>query len=148
MDDFRRQLLWHGAFLFFLGLITGFVVPLFTNSRMGLSAHLQGVLNGTFLIAIGAIWSEVRLSQTRKVVAYWSVLYGAYGNWANTTLAAAFGTGALAPIAAAGRSAEPWKETLVTTIDMTVGLAIITAVVLFLFGLRRKADLAVNVVVG
>ena len=57
-----RRLMWHGMFLFLLGLITGLVEQRFTNIRMGLSAHLEGVMNGTFLIALGAIWGHVELS--------------------------------------------------------------------------------------
>src|SRR3981189_103636 len=102
MEDARRRLMWHGMFLFLLGLITGFVEPQFTNVRMGLAAHLEGVMNGTFLIALGAIWTEVRLSPRSKAAAYWSALYGTYANWAVTTLAAIFGTAALSPISAAG----------------------------------------------
>jgi len=80
-------------FLFLLGLLTGFVETKFTNHRMGLAAHLEGVMNGTFLLALGAAWSEVRLSGVLKAVAYWSALYGTYANWLVTTLAAVFGTG-------------------------------------------------------
>lgn len=101
----RRPLLWHGMFLLLLGLLTGFLEQQFTNPRMGLAAHLEGVMNGTFLVALGAVWAEVRLSSRPKLVAYWTALYGTYANWALTTLAAIFGTGAMSPILAAGRSA-------------------------------------------
>ena len=43
-----RRLMWHGMFLFLLGLITGLVEQHFTNIRMGLYAHLEGVMNGIF----------------------------------------------------------------------------------------------------
>ena len=61
MDEDRRRLLWHGMFLFLLGLITGLVEAQFNNVRMGLAAHLEGVMNGTFLLALGAVWGEVRI---------------------------------------------------------------------------------------
>jgi (hydroxyamino)benzene mutase len=67
-DD--RRLMWHGMFLFLLGLVTGLLEQRFTNMRMGLSAHLEGLMNGTFLVALGAIWSEVRLAQPAKATAY------------------------------------------------------------------------------
>jgi hydroxylaminobenzene mutase len=51
MEDTKRRLLWHGMFLFLLGLLTGFVEQKFNNPRMGLAAHLEGVMNGTFLVA-------------------------------------------------------------------------------------------------
>src|SRR5882757_3509366 len=109
MEDSRRRLIWHGMFLFLLGLLTGFVEQKFKNPRMGLAAHLEGVMNGTFLIALGAIWLEVRLSPRLKAAAYWSALYGAYVN-AVTTLAAILGTAALSPITGAGQSAARWPE--------------------------------------
>jgi (hydroxyamino)benzene mutase len=139
MDDSNRRLMWHGMFLFLLGLITGLLENQFTNTRMGLAAHLEGVMNGTFLVALGAIWTQVKLSPGLKRANYWSALYGTYANWGITTLAAIFGTGTLSPITAAGRSAQPWQESLVGAGFMTVGLAIIAATVLVLWGLRRNA---------
>ena len=137
MEDSRRRLLWHGMFLFLLGLLTGFVGPTFTNPRMGLAAHLEGVMNGTFLVALGAIWTEVRLSPRLKAAAYWGVLYGTYANWAVTTLAAILGTAALSPITAAGHSAQPWQERVVTLGFMSVGIVIVASSILVLWGLRR-----------
>lgn len=139
MNDSRRRLLWHGMFLFLLGLFTGFAELKFSNPRMGLAAHLEGVMNGTFLLALGAIWAEVRLSARLKAAAYWGALYGTYANWAVTTLAAVFGTGALSPITAAGRSAQAWQESLVTLGFTSVGIVIVSCAVLVLWGLRRAA---------
>lgn len=139
MDDSKRRLIWHGMFLFLLGLLTGFVEQKFINPRMGLAAHLEGVMNGTFLIALGAVWAEVRLTPRLKLVAYWSALYGTYANWLATTLGAAFGVAALSPITSAGHHALPWQEGLVTALFMTIGIAIIGSSLLLLWGLRRAA---------
>lgn len=138
MDDSKRRLIWHGMFLFLLGLLTGFVEQQFANPRMGLAAHLEGVMNGTFLIALGAAWTEVRLPPRSKAAAYWAVLYGTYANWVVTTLAAILGTAALSPILAPGRSALPWQEGVVTLGFMSVGLVVVAASVLVLWGLRRS----------
>lgn len=139
--DYRRRLLFHGMALFLIGLLTGLVEQHFANVRMALAAHLEGVMNGTFLLAVGAIWTEVRLPSRGSAVAYWALLFGTYGNWAVTTLAAILGTGALSPITAPGRAAAQWQETLVTTGFVAIGLAIIAASVLLLWGLRGKAAL-------
>jgi len=136
---YRRRLLWHGMALFLIGLFTGLAEQNFANVRMALAAHLEGVMNGTFLLAVGAIWSEVRLPSRAGAVAFWTLLVGTYGNWFVVTLAAALGTAALSPITAAGRSAAPWQEALVTAGFVTIGLAIISASVLLLWGLRGKA---------
>jgi len=139
MEHTSRRLMWHGMCLFLLGLLTGFVEQHFANVRMGLAAHLEGVMNGTFLVALGAIWSEVRLSPSAKSIAYWTALYGTYVNWLVTTLAAVFGTAALSPISAAGHSGRPWQESLVTAGFMSVGVVIVASSVLILWGLRPKA---------
>lgn len=138
MEEFRRRLMFHGMFLFLLGLVTGFAEQHFANVRMGLAAHLEGVMNGTFLIALGAIWPQVRLSPTTTTIAFWTVLYGTYVNWIITTLAAIFGTAALSPITGAGHSGLPWQESLVTAGFLSVGGAIVLASVLVLWGLRKQ----------
>ncbi len=139
MQNAHRRLMWHGMFLFLLGLFTGFAEPHFVNMRMGLAAHLEGVLNGIFLLALGATWSEVRLSPGAKAAAFWTALYGSYVNWLVTTLAAAFGTGALSPITASGRTALAWQEQGVTIGFVSVAIAIILCSLLVLWGLRGKA---------
>ena len=139
MESTNRRLMWHGMFLFLIGLLTGFAELHFANIRMGLAAHLEGVMNGTFLVALGAIWTEVRLPPTTKAIAYWTALYGTYVNWLVTTLAAVFGTAALSPISAAGHSGQPWQEKLVTAGFMSVGVVIVASSVLTLWGLRARA---------
>ena len=138
MDENRRRLLWHGMFLFLLGLLTGFAEPHFANLRMGLAAHLEGVMNGILLLALGAAWNEILLSPRAKTGTFWLAMCGTYGNWFVTTLAAIFGTAALSPITGAGHSGKPWQETLVTAGFMIVGTTIVATSVLCLWGLGHK----------
>lgn len=42
--DQSRNLIRYGILLFLLGLITGFVIPVMANPRMGLSSHLDSYL--------------------------------------------------------------------------------------------------------
>jgi (hydroxyamino)benzene mutase len=137
MEGTGRKLMFHGMCLFLLGLLTGFAEQHFANVRMGLAAHLEGVMNGIFLVALGAIWTHVRLSATVSMIAYWTVLYGTYANWFVTALAAIFGTAALSPITGAGYRGQPWQETVVTGGFMSVGIAIVLASSLVLWGLRK-----------
>jgi hydroxylaminobenzene mutase len=136
----KRRLIWHGVFLFLLGLLTGLVGEHFTNARLGLAAHLEGVMNGILLIALGGIWQEVRLSATSTKATFWLLLYGAYSNWLVTTMAAILGTSSMTPIAAAGRSAAHWQETLISIGFVSVALSILAASVLLLVGLRARAS--------
>lgn len=137
MEKNGRRLMFHGICLFLLGLLTGFAEQHFVNIRMGLAAHLEGVMNGTFLLALGAAWPNVRLSETPATIAFWMTLYGTYVNWFITLLAAIFGTAALSPITGVGHSGLPWQESLVTAGFMSVGIAIVLASAMVLFGLRK-----------
>jgi hydroxylaminobenzene mutase len=139
MEHANRRLMWHGMFLFLLGLLTGFAEQHFANVRMGLAAHLEGVMNGTFLVALGAIWGEVKLPSPAKAIAYCTALYGTYVNWLVTTLAAIFGTAALSPISGAGHNGQPWQESLVTAGFLSVGVVIVASSILVLWGLRANA---------
>jgi hydroxylaminobenzene mutase len=140
METANRRLMWHGMLLFLLGLFTGFAEPHFTNVRMGLAAHLEGVMNGILLLALGAIWPHVRLGRNAQAAAFWTALYSAYANWLLTTLAAIFGTGALSPMTAPGFRAQAWQESLVTAGLMSVGIVVVASTLIFLWGLRGKAS--------
>jgi len=52
---YAHRLLQFGYGLFLLGLLTGLGIPLLANPRMGLSSHLEGVMNGIFLIGLGLV---------------------------------------------------------------------------------------------
>ena len=137
IDASDRALLWHGMFLFLLGLLTGFFERRFTNMRMGLAAHLEGVMNGTFLVALGAVWTHVRLTRPLQTLALAMMLYGAYGNWLTTMLAAIFGTAANTPIAAAGHRGKPWQESFIGVAFLTVAAAMVASSLLVLWGLSE-----------
>jgi hydroxylaminobenzene mutase len=139
MKTQNRRLMRHGMLLFLLGLVTGLFEQHFTNIRMALSAHLEGVMNGILLLALGAAWNEVRLPHPAKVTAYCTALYGTYVNWLVTSIAAAFGTAAKSPITSAGHSGQPWQESVVAMGFLSVTLAIIAASLLVLWGLRGTA---------
>ena len=79
-DQSNKLIIW-GVFLFFLGLIVGLLVPVFANPRMGLSSHIEGVLNGMLLIIIGLIWSKVDLSSKWLKITFWLTIYGTFANW-------------------------------------------------------------------
>jgi hydroxylaminobenzene mutase len=120
MEEANRRLMFHGMCLF--------------------PAHLEGLMNGTFLVALGAIWTHVRLSPSATAAAYWTALYGTYANWLMTVLAATFGTAALSPITGAGHSGLPWQESFVTIGFMSVGIAIIVSSILVIWGLRKRVS--------
>src|SRR5690242_21800078 len=101
MESLSSTLCFTGVLLFALGLLTGFAIPAFRASRLGLSAHLTGVQSGTFLIAAGLLWPKL-------VLGFWSVplahalWISLYAIWLSLVLAATFGAGQGLPIAGQG----------------------------------------------
>lgn len=132
-----RRLLRFGILLFLLGLVTGAISPILSNSRMGLSSHLEGVMNGMFLVLLGLIWPRLNLSSASSRIAFWLALYGTYVNWATTLLAAAVGAGAvMMPIASQGQTGTPLQEAIINfgLISLAVGMLASSGIVLW--GLR------------
>jgi (hydroxyamino)benzene mutase len=138
-QDHVRRLLWHGIFLFLIGLGTGLAIPIISNHRMGLSAHLEALLNGIFLVALGCLWSQLRLSMRTLNTTFRLALYGTYANWFFTLLGAILGTSALTPQAGAGFSGARWEEVLVGIGLVSLSTAMLIACVVLLFGLSGQS---------
>jgi hydroxylaminobenzene mutase len=136
----HRRLIWHGFLLFVVSLLVGLVVPSFANPRMGLSAHVGGLMSGLFLIALGAVWGALTLTPGRAAAIYWLALYGMWIGTAALVLAALFGTGSLTPIAGAGRAGAPWQEAIVVLMLVPSAIAAVACCVLVLLALREPVD--------
>ncbi len=137
-SDTQQKLLLAGAILFLLGLLSGFVVPFVKNPRMGLSSHLEGVMNGMFLLLVGLLWGRLVLSCVVKKITIWLVLYATYGNFFFVQTGAIFGTNSITPIASAGHQGLPWQETIVSVGLTSVAAAIVAAVGILIWGLLFK----------
>jgi hydroxylaminobenzene mutase len=135
----QRRLLILGAILFLLGLLTGFVPGELANPRMGLASHLEGVMNGMFLIALGAAWGHVRLGARAESVAFWSLAFGTTANWLTTLLAAVWGTGRMTPLAAPGLKGLPWQEAVISAGLIALSVAMVVGTALVLLGFVRNA---------
>ena len=134
-----RSLITLGAVLFLLGLVSGLLTGLAANPRMGLSAHMQGITNGTFLIAVGAVWNHLRLSRPLRRLTFWSLATGAVLNWLTVQLAAIWGTGRLTPIAGSGFEGAPWQEMIVSAGLLVVTLSMLVAGVMLVAGFARSS---------
>jgi hydroxylaminobenzene mutase len=107
---------------------------------MALSAHLEGVLNGTFLLVLGASWVHVRLPPRVETAAIRLILFGTYTNWATTLLAGMTGAGArMLPIGGAGYQGPAWAEAIVPIGLVSLSLAMVGGVGLVVWGASRSA---------
>lgn len=132
-----KALLVSGMILFLLGLLNGAAIPLFQNSRMGLSAHLAGVQNGLVLLAFGLFWHKVNLTTTSKKRCLQLSIYSMFAIWFALVLAAIWGTSSATPIAGAGFTASITKENIVNIFLYSGSLAIIVASIQIIIGLIR-----------
>lgn len=126
--------------LFLLGLITGLAVMNTKNPRMGLAAHLEGVMNGTFLVVAGFVWNELKISVGMKKILFCTLVYGAFVNWLSTLLAAVFGTSNTTPLAGAGYVGSALQENIVTAGLISIALAMVFSLLVIIYGLRGKLD--------
>ena len=132
-----RRLMRYGVLLLFLGLLTGLIVQGLANPRMGLSSHLEGVMNGILLVLLGVIWPRLRLSRLASTITFWLAMYGTYISWATTLAAAAWGAGEpMLPIAAVGHRGTALQEAIISFGLSSLVLAILVTCVIVLWGLR------------
>ena len=128
-----------GMLLIVLALLTGLAVPVFHNPRMAIATHMTGIMGGLVIVAVGSMWSQLALSTGQARLTKVLVLAGFYSNWAISSLAAAWGTNRNTPVAGAGFGAAPWQESLVAGLQVAMSPALLVALGLIVFGLRRSA---------
>ncbi|WP_407524436.1 hypothetical protein PDL71_01485 [Lacibacter sp. MH-610] len=131
-----KQLIFLGLLLFLLGLITGLIIPFFKNPRMGLSAHLEGVMNGMFLMLLGLVWNKLLLGTKLLTLSFRLAFYGTFANLVAIILAAATGEGKMLPIAG-GKEGTGVTEILITGLLVTLALSMIAVCVLVLIGFYK-----------
>jgi hydroxylaminobenzene mutase len=132
-----RKLIRYGLLLFLLGLLTGFLIPVLQNPRMGLSSHLEGTLNGMLLILFGLIWPKLNLPDRLLKWGYGLALYGTFINWFTTLLAAIWGAGSeMMPISGGELQGSSIQEIIIKFGLISLSIAIVTVSVLLLWGMR------------
>lgn len=132
-----RSLIKAGITLFLLGLLAGFAMPLYQVPRLGLASHLEGVLNGLFLVALGVIWSRLTLSRTLGSLNFYCAMYGTFANWLATLLSAMWGAAKMMPLAGGGAVGTPPQELVVSGLLVTLSVAMVLVCVVTLIGLRE-----------
>jgi hydroxylaminobenzene mutase len=131
------RLLQFGMWLFLMGLLTGLMMPLFANPRMGLASHLEGIMNGMFMVSMGLLWAYLQLSDTLKRVVLALAVFGTFSNWLATFLAAYWGAGSMMAIASGGIAGTPWQEVIISALLMSLSFAMVLLVAILIYGLRR-----------
>lgn len=133
-----RRLVLLGMMLFMIGLLTGLVSATFQNPRMGLSAHLEGLMNGILLALLGLFWHHLALGARASLIAFWLIVYAAYANWLGVLLGGIWGAGAsMMPIAANGLMGTPLQENIIAFLLLSLTAAMIAGVAMIIWGLWK-----------
>ena len=133
-----KRLVRHGVILALLGSLTGLAPMVVTNARMGLAAHVGGIMNALLLLALGAAWPSVTLTPNRERLAARLLLVGAYGSWAVTLLASITGAKEFARLAGAGYGASQIVEKGTLLLITTAALCTVAGLGFVLSGLGKR----------
>lgn len=132
-----HKLIYLGVILFLLGLIVGLIVPILANPRMGVSSHIEGVLNGMLLMILGLLWNRLSLSDKWLKITFWLAIYGSFMNWFGILIAAVFNGGKMLGIMANGQEGSQIIEGIIGFSLVSLSLAMLLVSVIILFGLRK-----------
>jgi len=142
-DESSRQghrLLQAGILLFLFALLAGLAVPGFAVPRLGLSAHLLGIMQGIFLMVAGLLWPKLRLPRAMSSVGPWLAIYGCFAAWAANVLAGVWAAGnPMLPMAAGQARGSVLQEGIIAIILRSSAVSLIAAAILILWGLRAFA---------
>lgn len=132
-----NQLIFWGVLLFFLGLLSGLFIPMMANPRMGLSGHLEGIMNGIFLIVSGLIWSRLESSEKWLRISFILAFFGTFANFTAVLIAAITGSGRLMPLAG-GKEGTPVLESIISFLLISLSIAMLVFCIIILKGLYRS----------
>ena len=140
MDILARQsqrLLQIGIGLLLFASFEGFAIPYVAAPRLGLSAHTLSGLQSVLLLALGFVWTRLKLSDAGLRVAFWLLVYSTFAILAAYVLGATWGAGnETMPMAAGAAHGTTVQETAIRIVAYSSAPTGIVSFVLILWGLR------------
>jgi hydroxylaminobenzene mutase len=139
-DTLRRnghRLLQAGGVLFLLGLLVGLAVPRFAVPRLGLSAHLLGIMQGIFLMVVGLLWPRLSFTPLLSRIGCGLAMYGCLAAWVANVCGAVWGAGSsMVPLAAGGALGRALQEGVIRFLLRSGAVCLVSVAALILWGLR------------
>jgi len=138
-DRQARRLLQLGLALFLLALFVGILVPRFAVPRLALSTHLLGLLQGTFVVAVSAVWPRLNFTRATSWLAFWLLVYGCVAAWLANLLGAYWGAGnTLLPMAAGSAHGSALQEGAIVVLLRSSAVALVVSLALSLWASLRS----------
>ena len=143
-----HRLIQLGMVMFLFSLLVGLAVSrfgrgvaIFAVPRLGLAAHLIGLMQGTFLVVAGSLWPKLKLSRATSRIAIWLLVYGFFAAWIVNLLAGVWGAGgAMLPNAAGQAQGTALQEGAIAIGLRTAAVSQIAALIMILWGLRGFSE--------
>lgn len=132
-------LLFLGVLLFLFGLLIGLFIPIMANPRMGLSAHLEGTMNGMFLVILGLLWNKLFIKDRLLTSIFWLSVFGSFANVTAVLISAITGAGKLMPIAG-GKEGTWIIEGFIFFLLISLAIAMIVVCILVLLALYNRIN--------
>jgi len=132
-----QRLLQIGIGLLLFASFEGFAIPYVAAPRLGLSAHTLSGLQSVLLLALGFVWTRLKLSDAGLRVAFWLLVYSTFAILAAYVLGATWGAGnETMPMAAGAAHGTTVQETAIRIVAYSSAPTGIVSFVLILWGLR------------
>jgi hydroxylaminobenzene mutase len=133
-----HRLLQAGVVLILFSSIEGFTIPRLAAPRLGLSAHTLSALQGVLMLALGLMWSRLKLGAPASRVAFWLLIYSAVAILAAYLMAAAWGAGnETMPLAAGAAHGSALQEAVIKVVAYSSAPTGLVSFALMLWGLIR-----------
>jgi hypothetical protein len=130
----------HGAIMLLLGLLSGFT-PFFARAKVaGLEAHNIGVMQGTLLFALAAVWPSLGRGGLVTAARCCGII-GLYANWLGALLSAFWSARGMFIVNGASmpEGAAPWMETTVAIL-LNVSILVIVMSLLILWAILKRRE--------
>ena len=127
----------HGTLLLLAGLLTGFGMGKFHSHHLANAAHVTGLIGGFGLIAVGSLWSRLKLGPRWSQIGAWTFIISMHLSWLGLLLKAALGSAPDAPLNAVGQGAATW-DAISGLILMIAAVLALGGTTILVVGLRRS----------
>ena len=126
-----------GVVLVVFALLVGLAIPALAVPRLGVAAHVNGVVGGLALLVLGLLWPHLRLGSRALGACFWLAVYAFFTATLMPRLGAAWAAGAtMLPLAAGTARGTPLQEAILSAGLVTAGVAVFALFVLLYLGLR------------
>jgi hydroxylaminobenzene mutase len=137
--EYAQRMMFHGIVVFMFGLLTGFFLysGAMVNPQIGVITHLEGVLNGLFLVTLGVIWQRMSLTDRQQWRLMVLALACVYINYFQALWGAVMGRSRATTLFPADRVPFPLEKTVLDVVLLSMSVGFIVVCLMTLWGLHR-----------